>query len=446
MRQRFCVIQSWRQNRYYHQRIFQEWYPAKEKKIREKMRQKQPVRVGFFVSEPSKWSCDSLYKALSQHDAFEAVVCVFPQVQRGLPLKKNYSSKDFSAGSVKIENHLSFAESYEENIRFYTERGCSVLRGFDIGHRRYESLSFFRDLDIVFLEQPWAIVPPEIFVLPLSRQSLVCYIPYGFMSAAGIENYQYNLDLHNFSWRNFVETDWHKEQYIKYGKRNGENVVALGYPKLDAYAYPTEKPADKIWKSGLNPNVRRVVWAPHWSVAEDMLVLFSLFKGTYREILSYARRTPQVDWLFKPHPLLYQEIIHRGIMSTEETDAYYHEWAQLPNGQVCFDGGYMDYFKTSDALITDSVSFLIEYLPTRKPILRLLSEKNLGLNDFTNRLVQSYYQAKDMEGIKEFLSQVVLPQSDTRYNERMEALSELLNLGSAGESILQYLVELFQSD
>ena len=53
--------------------------------------------------------------------------------------------------------------------------------------------------------------------------------------------------------------------------------------------------------------------------------------------------------------------------NTEEIDNYYSEWAKI--GSVYEEGNYIDLFKQTKCLITDCLSFLVEFLPAESPVI-----------------------------------------------------------------------------
>ena len=154
-------------------------------------------------------------------------------------------------------------------------------------------------------------------------------------------------------------------------------------------------------------------------------------------MLEYAKSHPEIDWLFKPHPLLHKTIVSLNLMTAEQADDYYQQWAEMPNGQVCLDGRYWDFFKTSDCIITDSISFLVEYLPTTKPVLRIDSG-HARYNDFTNNVISNYYMGKSFDEIASFLETVVIPNRDYLREKRLAALQLFDNIGCAGTKIVNF--------
>lgn len=125
---------------------------------------------------------------------------------------------------------------------------------------------------------------------------------------------------------------------------------------------------------------------------------------------------------FKPHPHLKYKAIQAGIFKDmNEWKEYENQWRNLQNADVIDEGMYDELFVNSDAMILDSVSFLVEYLYVHKPLLQLM-RKEQRYNDVGDRLIKVHYVAdgKDEEAIERFLQEVVLGGKDNKRELREE--------------------------
>ena len=395
-------------------------YPKIIRRISEKRRRGETIHIAFISFDTSKWSVDSVYREFNKLPGYDTTVFVFPDPQ-------------FPGGK---------AASVKFSADFFQKKGYRVEYGYDPDKNIYKSGSIWKDYDIVFFDTPWFESVPVLQKEYIGKYALTCYIPYSFM-AVDEKVLHYMMPNHAYAWKVFVETPWQKEQFQIHNVMKGANVESFGYPKLDTYGIEVSNP-DCVWKSGLNPNCHRIIWAPHWTVYNSTVIgQFSTFHLIYDKMLDYAKSHPEIDWLFKPHPVLRETIISQNLMTVEQVDEYYQQWAEMPNGQVCLDGQYWDYFKTSDALITDSISFLIEYLPTKKPIFRLASDNNSGFNEQTKQIIKDYYLGNCFEDVVSFIDEVILNRNDYNFDKRMQALELLPNIGSAGRMIVQYINQQF---
>lgn len=392
-------------------------YPKIIRRISEKRRRGETIHVGFIVFDTSKWNVDSVYRELNNLPGYDTTIFVFPDAQ-------------FLGGK-----DVSVRKSYS----FFQSKGYNVRYGFDLDKLKYMPLSNWKGFDIVFFDCPWIQTGNMLQIECIGRYALTCYVPYGMFLCGNTEQTDFNLPYHSFSWKIFTDLPWNKKQFAIYNAATGDsNVESLGYPKLDVYSQPLERP-ECIWKSGLNPEVRRVIWAPHWTVdGHNHLGQYSIFHLIYRQMLEYAEKHTEIDWLFKPHPFLFATAVKEGIMTCSQIEEYYQKWNSLPNGQVCLDGSYWDYFKTSDCIITDSIAFLIEYLPSKKPVFRIDSGYG-NYNDFTKEIIANYYTGKTFDDIIVFLENVIVSNNDYLRDRRLNELQKLDNLGSSGFTIVQYI-------
>lgn len=158
-------------------------------------------------------------------------------------------------------------------------------------------------------------------------------------------------------------------------------------------------------------------------------------------MLEYAKRHPEIKWVFKPHPLLKGRLVENGFMTRAEADSYYREWEKI--GLACYDGGYADLFKRSRALITDSGSFLLEYMAVGKPLIRLEPvDFNMRFSPVFARVLNSFYTCRTLDEMFAALKLVVEDRQDPRREERQVAAREAGLFGNnAAERIVKYLSE-----
>jgi CDP-glycerol glycerophosphotransferase (TagB/SpsB family) len=151
---------------------------------------------------------------------------------------------------------------------------------------------------------------------------------------------------------------------------------------------------------------------------------------------------PEFDWILKPHPILKKHCISENIMKAEEIEKYFDDWNNLPNAKVVEGGEYLDIFKTSDAIILDSISFIAEYMVTGKPILFTCKHKTIldtEFNEFGVELAKNLYKAHRWSDITSFIKTVVSEGKDTLIQHRMDFINETLrhNENAAAETIIK---------
>jgi len=377
---------------YFQVQLIQKRYNKVINKKKKKISMGEKVRVAFFVTQKQLWSAQSLYDEFSGNEYFEPLIVVFPDNENTVNSK---------------------AETLGYNYDFFIQKGMSVICGYNAQDECYSTLKSI-NADIIFYDQPSPNINESLLWRHASKNSLVCYIPYGY-KVAGFYQAHFNMSLQNSCWIVFSESNWHTEQFIKYGVLKGKNVVTSGYPKLDVYNNDSINDIKKIHSN------KMIMWAPHWSIGEQSIG-YSTFDKNYMFFLEYARNNSNVDWIFKPHQRLRAYLVESGFMKKSEVDDYYSQWEALPNTRFYNDSDYFDLFKRSDALITDCGSFLAEYLPTKKPILHLASKHCQGYNEVGDKLIGSYYKATNIDEIKHFIDDVVINERDVLMEQRLSNL------------------------
>jgi len=355
------------------------------------------INVAFYVSEVEKWGGDLLFQKLLQNKNFKPIIYVAKQ--------KN------AQNNVNFQNIIDYCKN--KNLPY------ELL--YDIKKDKHINIKKFK-ADIIFYEQPWSI-PKNQSVIEASKHSLVCYFPYCFHSL--ITNFNYFDGFHGKMWKYFVETLYHKEEYEK--NFNAKNCVALGSVKLDNY---------KIAKKTDNQNKKKVIYAPHHSFDEEghRCATF-LENGDF--ILELAKKYPEIEWIIRAHPEFKNKLLK--YKTKEEIDGYFKNWSEIGLISNSKDN-YYELFLNSDCLITDSISFLAEYLPSKKPLLHL---RNKEQKDPFNRLIEDisegYYQINSNCELEKTFKEVVLENNDYLKEKRLEKIKYLIKDKTASENIIDFI-------
>lgn len=377
------------------------------KKINElHLNKRRPIKICFLIRENQKWSYQSLYEAFEKSDEFEPLVLVSM-------LWLSHIGKD------KTRNNL------EENYNFFKNRGIKVEYAYKDG--KYIDLKEFNP-DIVFYDQPWDL--PDIHKpTKVSEFALTCYVPYGLAILDFKEDY--TKEFHKLLYKFLVTNKYDIERFEGYSKGNSKNCVYLGFSKFDEYLKNNK--CDK-WK---DENKIKIIYAPHHSFDKKGLC-FATFKENGNFILEYAKKHPETTWIFKPHPRFKYSLLRNKIMTQEEIIQYYSNWEQI--GKVYEQGDYFDIFRTSDLLITDCCSFLGEYCPTDKPIIRLVGKQKCDFNKFGKMIINSCYEARDNSEIEKCLETLLKDRNDYKAVLRKGIIEELIDFNEmVSVKIIDYI-------
>lgn len=378
--------------------------PRLHEKALQIVRKKKVVTVAFFATHSSVWKYDGVYELMAQDPRFDPVVIVCPVVNYGR------------------ENMLF---EMEKAYNLFASKGLNVKRTYNEQTDTYLDVLKEIEPDIIFYTNPHKGLIKENYYISNFVNTLTCYVQYAF-HVSGINQAQYNQLFHNLLWKAYYETEIHKSMAKSYARNKASNVVVTGYPGIDNFVYG-KRDGRNVWKEA-HKDLKRVIWAPHHTVDMREKLGYSCFLRYYKIMLDLANRfADEIQFVFKPHPLLRMKLYNHQEWGRLKTDRYYEDWDALPNGQVNTNE-YVDLFNTSDAMILDSGSFTAEYLACGKPSLFTLSSKSVKdrFNEFGKLALDIHYHANNERDIIEFLESVVCDEKDIKKNERLDFYKKYL--------------------
>jgi CDP-glycerol glycerophosphotransferase (TagB/SpsB family) len=395
-------------------------------KIVEKVRKKDKITVAFFLIHASVWKCESLYRLMEKDDRFNPVIVVCPYIIYG---DDNMLEEMQVAYNFFQNNNYRVAITYNEK----TNKWLNVKKTINP--------------DIVFFTVPHRLTKDE-YCITNYLDRLTCYVQYAF-HICHLNEMHYNQAFHNLLWKAFYETSIHKDLASQYAFNKGQNVVITGYPGIDVFLDKSHRDTKDVWKIK-ERSIKRIIWAPHQTIDTDKNILsFSTFLLYHQFMIDIAKKYQnKIQITFKPHPILKNKLQEHKEWGKERTEFYYKMWEDLPNGQLN-ESSYIDMFVTSDAMILDSVSFIIEYLSLNKPSLFLFRDEQIDdrLNNFGKMTLQELYHGKNKDEIICFIENVVLNGIDEKEKHRKQFIKKFLlppNDLSASENIFNEFVHLLR--
>jgi len=400
--------------KYLHIRVM---LPLYQKLLVLRLRHKERINVVFIASTLPMWRYQKICSLLGGYSHFNVSIVILP----------------FGVYSKEQQN-----EDVETLKAYFDSCGMKYYVGGEAFDIRKELCP-----DILFYPQPYVgnyVAHNDYCWL---RDRLLCYSPYAFWTAIG--EWSYNEPLHNYAWKLFYSTELHRKEAIKYAYNHGRNIEVVGYSNADSFL---EQPHRDVWKLQ-EVRKKRVVWAPHFSIFPDGLMVQSSFLSIAEFMLELAERySDRIQFVFKPHPRLITELYKHEDWGITRTTDYYNEWATRSNTQL-ESGEFVDLFMTSDAMIHDCGSFSVEYHYSGNPVMfvaedfeRIVSEKG-ELGQLAMRL---HYVGRCQEDIVGFIEQVVLEGNDPMRCGRKDFYNRYLlppNGKSVAENVVDVLLKAF---
>lgn len=362
-------------------------------------RSRSVLRVLFIGLHRSVWKTDEVFRAMQADPLFDPAILLVPTL-----------NTDQSWADAEQQQALSFFEA-----KGYTTTCVLQADGPESAIRQVEELA----PDIVFFTNHHTLTFPELYK-HLLQCYLTVYVPYDASVCRFNDNQtQYNQNFHNEVWRIFAPHSVSAANYRAVQAIGGRNVTTTGYPAFEPLFVDRHITSDPWRPLGL----KRLIWAPHHSIDMPNLPYANFFRYAdhFRELVeAYAS---QVQWCFKPHPLLKPKLIRHPDWGPMRTEEYYRFWETHPVTQLEL-GDYVGLFRNSDALIHDSGSFLAEYLYVDKPAMYLWSSPEVVryFNAFGLQALGSCDRGDSKTDISRFI-EAVLAGSDKCVEQRRGFLS-----------------------
>ena len=352
------------------------------------LKEKSKCKVGIIIYTTSMWSIEGLYRLLDDDPKYEPTIIVVP----------------FSD---------STESTYQETKQYFETNGYRLKAYNDVDF----NLHFY---DLYLYTNPYISTDIYANLLELQLNKLVAYVSYSYMLSDNIE--KLNIPIYYLSWKFFCDSEFYKNVVETQSRINTSNMVFCGYPKMDGY-YKC-----KTDKQVLNHKKKVIIYAPHQSVNRNIVRYATFEKNGWYLLYLAEKYKDRLFWIVKPHPLLRSHSVEAGIFQDEKGyDDYLERWLETNAALVIENGDYFNLFHDSDAMITDSVSFLAEYQFTGKPLLMLDSGKQ-KLNAFGESIRDILYKSKgnDYGKIEEFILNV-LDEKDPKAEERQYFFQKYLS-------------------
>lgn len=397
----------------------------KEELLKQKSKNGEKIKVIFLIPESAKFGMESIYYSMLESEIFDPYILVVHP-------RDNFFD----------ENQTYFKEAVE-SYNLFKERGYRTLFAYNMENMKAINIENFKP-DIIFINNPNMFSFGVFKNININLKYLTCYINYS-INVANLDDYHYNNSSINTCYKMFAETYYCYKKHMNIN--NGFNTVLTGYPKLDSYKKDIK---ECIIPKKIDNGNKIVIYAPHWTIGKtDTLIRLGTFNLYHKYFMKLLKENPNINFVFKPHPSLRDRIIDYKIMDIEYYENYIKEWNNSNNGIYISDGEYIDLFRKSSCLITDSGSFIAEYLPSENPCIYLINpeEENLienTFNDFAKPIVNSYYLCYNEEDINKYFNEIIINENDYMKDKRLNLIKDsFINIGSAGKIITEYLSDIF---
>lgn len=395
--------------------IYHQKEMKKIEKVLKRAKSGKRIRVGFFVLADYVFQSKSIYKILLKDERFDPFIVVLADVFRTKPPYLQ-SKKTFEFMSELYENvYLSF------------------------NPETYEMLDFTDKCELAFFNCPYDLVLHDYYKSSYFKLKNIpiCFLNYAYQGRTNYEKIIFKSTEYMNFWKIFLENEEVLKYAKEFSKTKEERFIVSGYAKMDSLSKIEVKKRDR----------KRVIIAPHHTIIpwKDGLNIGN-FLNYADFFLNLPKKYPEIDWIWRPHQLLYENLIREDIWGRERTDRYFNEMSSMPNVEYQSIGDYFETFINSDGMIHDCGSFLAEYLYTKHPQCYTLKNDEWTKQEFLpfgQKMLDHVYRAYNEQQITEFIEEIVINGNDYMSEKRNEfADREIrINYPNATIYIYNYLIK-----
>lgn len=357
----------------------------------------EKINVVFVCHRPAVWgSLKTVYEAMKADESFNVKIVTIPNKKQLPDLGLNH-------------------EVYESEGAEVFWKGEDVISGYNYETKEWIDLKLLKP-DYVFFQQPYNITRQEYFKSwNVAKYSKICHVEYGYISQKliGIDCLPPDF-VKNLSYL-FIMHEQQRNWYTEYFNNVGSNakMVLTGFPRFDSLS-EYENCDSEMWKHKKDESFR-IIWTPRWCLNESNCH-FMNYKDT---LMDYAKKNKDVDFMFRPHPQAFLNYVAEGIISDTDLTNYCNELQSMDNGILDKSTDFLLNFYSSDCLITDYSSVVIEYFLTGKPIIYCKNDNSIVDNE--GKFTDGFYFVRNWNELENVINDLKNG-IDPLYEKRMEII------------------------
>lgn len=361
-----------------------------------------PIRVGFLCEYVPAWSkVKPIYDIMEADDRFSPVILCVPSNLR--------------------YGRLADPENLTNDVYdYFLEQGYTSAVNTLTGSDQWLDLREM-GLSYIFYLRPYNyLLPPPYENHRVCRYSKVCMVIYGMSMTEEVGDAVMERDFFRHVYCYFAETSFAMKKNRKEGwflhTLGLQKSVFKGLPGMEDIAASKNLSSD-AWDFGSGSF--RVMWTPRWTT--DPKLGGSNFFTYGRKLMDFAVEHPEMDFLFRPHPMTLRHFLDTGEMTPQEVEDFRRECQETPNISLDERVEYMATMWNTDVLVTDISGVMAEWFVMGKPMIYCASNMHLTPAEHTARMLEGCYVVHNWQELKDTLLQ--LRQGMDPLAKRREALA-----------------------
>ena len=277
----------------------------------------------------------------------------------------------------------------------------------------------------------------------------IIYIPYGIeISDTRESRYKhFALPVVINAFRIYVISQEMKKEYEKYCI-NSKAVLDMGLPRFDVLKDKEKFALSETLINRIN-NRKVILWKTHFPkifIENEIKKQATPKLEEYIKFVDFIRETPDLFFIFMPHPKFVDETIDESLRMLAKT--LIEKLEKLENVYIDTKDDYRYSLMNSDAIIVDRSAVMVEAGAVGVPVLYMYnSDYSEPMTPPIQKLLDSYYQGETAEEMKKFCI-ACLSDLDERKEEREKVFAECVPYfdGKCAQRIKEELLEEVQKE
>jgi hypothetical protein len=387
------------------------------------------TRVLFLVHLIEAWdSYHDVVRAMEESDDFQPIVASIPRHFNG----------DAALG-FEDEVHRGLERANVAHLRLAPHDMDQALR-----------LIKSMEPDLIFRQSQWDADISEQLSSDRLSFARTCLVPYETMNI--VQNVPNELTgnsavdspYHRGAWVVFCTNDVVRDMARRDGARGGAQFRVAGHPKADRIR--SAVPAWPVPSGGTSRPPARIAWSAHHTIGRGWTD-FGAFPLMAADMLTWAHETPDIEFVFLPHPALIPYFRSPQCpVSAEQFDGWQAAWRSLPNTAISTGGDYASVLTASDLLITDGLSLLVEYQLLQKPLIFFEREGHRPFNEIGEFARQGAHTVTTVAEARVLAATLLGQHADPLARTQRDIVQRLFGHDPSAGRILEVLREMIDSE
>ena len=353
-------------------------------------RKDKPIRVMFLVFDYNQWFLSKLYFSMRADNDFKVLpIVVLPN-------------------ELKSENLAT-----EETIKYFNSQGIECVEGIESDTGEAVIIKALKP-DLIIYQQP-PFLKSDYTPTKLSEIALTCFVEPSFETRKTEHFNGFIKDRLNNTWQTYSAN--------QYSLKPFKNVTVAGFTMYEKYRQETNQSFENLWNTPSSVENNRIVYVPSFILNDTFNS--TKFKEQQSFMYDYISTHPQYSFVVIPDMKYKQQCLDNKIMTEEEYNNYFIKLNALPNVNLSEYSYAIDVFKTSNVLVTDSLTTAVNYFPTGKPIIFINNKhKNTIFNGIGEKIFKTFYKLSSKDAIDIVLEDLLLAQNDYNLKQRFAILGK----------------------